>query len=499
MIRRVLILTMITCAVQSAFSQERFALLSVDHWSYRYIDLLQERGRLKDLPWSIRPLNRYDVARALARLGEENLDVAERAWFQLLQREFRVELDQLDETATTRIGASASSDFSVDDKKTDFDGRTDISVEHVMPHFTMSARGRIDGSLIDDTTYDGRHSRYVGARMEDAVGFFHTRHLFAYIGRFSESWGPFENRSLILSSHPYSYDKIGLGFRSTRIAFHSFVAQLDDIAGARRFITAHRLDIRLPREIQLGLSETVIYGNPGQHIDFAYLNPFTLFADAQLNDKKEANENISIDAVWPTRRIITRFQFLIDDFILDGPGDPPPNTKTSPHRLGWAGSVTLHDVGINQSRVEIFYSRLGTHTYNVKSKRPWQSYTYRDRGLGWPYNDGDQVTLSLTYLGVSSWLFETEWSYRRQGQRRLLSNDFDDSTFVKSPTYPSGVVQKTLASAWRAVYQPNYFFDVRAAVMFNLIRNKNHVTGRSKEIAAQLTVRYSWWHPFRNL
>lgn len=499
MIRRVLILTMITCAVQSAFSQERFALLSVDHWSYRYIDLLQERGRLKDLPWSIRPLNRYDVARALARLGEENLDVAERAWFQLLQREFRVELDQLDETATTRIGASASSDFSVDDKKTDFDGRTDISVEHVMPHFTMSARGRIDGSLIDDTTYDGRHSRYVGARMEDAVGFFHTRHLFAYIGRFSESWGPFENRSLILSSHPYSYDKIGLGFRSTRIAFHSFVAQLDDIAGARRFITAHRLDIRLPREIQLGLSETVIYGNPGQHIDFAYLNPFTLFADAQLNDKKEANENISIDAVWPTRRIITRFQFLIDDFILDGPGDPPPNTKTSPHRLGWAGSVTLHDVGINQSRVEIFYSRLGTHTYNVKSKRPWQSYTYRDRGLGWPYNDGDQVTLSLTYLGVSSWLFETEWSYRRQGQRRLLSNDFEDSTFVKSPTYPSGVVQKTLASAWRAVYQPNYFFDVQAAVMFNLIRNKNHVTGRSKEIAAQLTVRYSWWHPFRNL
>jgi hypothetical protein len=489
---------MITGAVHGAFSQERFALLPVGHWSYRYIDLLQERGLLGSLPWSMRPLNRYDVAQALARLNEQNLDSAERAWFQLLRREFRVEFEQLDETATTRIGASAASDFSVVDSKSDFDGRTDISVEHVMPHFTFSARGRIDGSLIDDTTYDGRHSRNFGARMEDAVGFFHTRHLFAYIGRFSENWGPFD-RSLILSSNPYSFDKIGLGFRSKRIAFRSFVAQLDDIAGARRFATGHRLDIVFPRGIQLGLSETVVYGNPGQHIDFAYLNPFTLFADAQLNDKKEANENISIDAVWPTRRVITRFQFLIDDFILDGPGDPPPNTETSPHRLGWAGSVTLHDVAVKQSRVEIFYSRLGTHTYNVKSKRPWQSYTYRDRGLGWPYNDGDHVALSLTYLGVSSWLFETEWSYHRQGQRRLVSHDFDDSTFVKSPTYPSGVVEKTLTSAWRALYQPNYSFDVQAAVMFNFIRNKNHVTGRSKEMAAQLTVRYSWWHPFRDL
>lgn len=496
---RVSLVTILLTA-HGSFAQDRYALLPVDHWSYRYIDLLQERGLFKDLPWSIRPLNRYAVAQALNLVDENTLRGSERRWIKWLREEFRVEAEQLQEApALTRVGTSVYGDAASVDNNRDVDGRTDIFVEHVLPHFTFSARGRIDGSLPDDTTYGGRRSRFFGARMEDAAGFFHTKNFYAVIGRFSENWGPFEDRSLILSPNPYSYDKIGVGFKSKRFSFRSFVTQLDDMAGARRFAAAHRLDIALPRGIQIGLSETVVYGNPGQHVDFAYLNPFTIFADAQLNDKKEANENIAVDAVWPTRRMTTRFQFLIDDFILDGPGDPPPNTKTSPHRLGWVGSVAFHDLLIHQSRVEVFYARLGTHTYNVKQKRPWQSYTYRNRGLGWPYNDGDQLSFSLMYFGLPSWQLATTLSYSRRGQRGLLSHDFEDSTFVKSPTYPSGVAEKTWSSEWKAIYQSDFFLDVEAVLALNFIRNKNHVSGRSRDVIARLAIRYSWWHPFTEI
>ncbi|MCB0834873.1 MAG: hypothetical protein KDC45_15495, partial [Bacteroidetes bacterium] len=427
----------------SLLAQHASPYLPIDHWAYSYIEMLQIRGHLPELYYSVRPYRRSDITSALARIDENTLSNTERHWIHLLNEELSSHSNnQADNNVILR--ANGSTGAALQNKTYDGDIAFEPEITLSSPYFAGSLRGRIDNDLIDDPTYTGRRSNLVGARVEDGYGLLQWGAGSFYIGRVANIWSPFPDRSLIVSSNPYTYDQIGFAFQTRYFALRAFHAQLSDQNGIHRYLAAHRLDVRLPHNIQLGFTESVLYGGPNQQTDLSYLNPFTVFLSIQLNDKKEANELLAFDAYVPFGRFAFKSQILVDDFILDGANDPAPNRKTSNDRLGFIFGLQGADLLMPGSVTELRYERVGSYTYNVKTTRPWQSYTQNSRGIGAGANDYDAWLLQHRYFPLPAFVFSADISFGRSGERSLASNTFVDSTFVKLP-FPSGQVQKRIS------------------------------------------------------
>lgn len=473
---------------KSQVEKLRSTLLYTDHWTYKYIQLLQDRGYFRELFYSLKPYNRTDIANALINLSEEDLSVSETYWVKILKEEFDKEIKHLtmaaDEQETfTKI----NTEFGIKNYSQYHHFETDVyvnpEVNFIMAHFAVAIRGRVDNGLLNDPAYTGRKTDWLAARLEDGYGIFNFGRFNFFAGRTAQNWGPSPRKSLILSDNPYTYDQIGLNFSTKHIAFHSVFAKLDPVTyigqPSDRYFSAHRLDLKFNNGVNLGFSETVVYGGPEQSIEFSYLNPFSIFMNAQLNDKKEANENLAFDFYIPLKSFNLSGQVLIDDFILDGPDKPAPNRKTSSDRLGLLLSVQCNDLFLINSQWTASYEGVGSYTYNVKQKRPWQSYTYNGRGLGNNSNDGDAWNLNVKYFPIPKWIFEFDAAIERQGSRDLSSNDFEDSTFVKL-AFPSGIVQRNLHLSAGALYQHSNTVSLQAFVGFDDFSNFEHIAKRNK-------------------
>ncbi len=472
--------------------------LHLGHHAYEYITLLQTRGYLSELSNSVRPYKRGDVAAALIHIDSlAVLSKSELFWVNFLRDEFSKEirlLHQSDPSVLAEAGTELTNTLFTENNRLYNDSRIDPALHFSTPHFTSALRGRLDRSLIRDKTYIGRKTDYLGARVEDGYGRFDYHAFYCAIGRFAEEWSPVAGQSLIISPEAYTYDKFQLGILTKNIQFRSLFAMLEDFNTAKRYISAHRLDIRLNNGMQFGFSESVIYGGVNQTVDLSYLNPFSIFAEVQLNKKKEANENIAFDFSFPYRRFLFSGQILVDDFILDGAGSPPPNRKTSPDRLGMIYRILGNDLLLNNSQTSVIYERVGSYTYNVKQKRPWQSYTYQGKGLGAPVNDMDQIRLSWKYFPVPKWIFSAEAYYQRQGERTLLSHDFEDPTFVKLP-FPSGRVEKTAGIHAGALFHYLHDFHFYIETGYASVKNYRHTKKDKSLFHGILNIEYHFSRP----
>lgn len=462
----------------------------IDHWSYTYITLLQERGILKQLFTSVRPYSRNDIVAALESTKESDLKDPERTWCRMLSTEFLIQGNS--DTADTYLHTEwrATTDGYRRHEDNGFDYAAWPEVRLVTDHVAMAGRGRIDRALIHDSTYAGRKAGPMAARLEDGYGMVCWRGLSMLVGRLNRNWSPLSSSSLVLSSNAYSYDQIAFGYRSGHFALNSVFARLNDIGAAQRYFSAHRLDIRLNNGMNFGFTETVVFGGINQGMELAYANPFTIFANAQLNDKKEANEVLAFDVFIPFRRYLLKSQFLVDDFILDGAGQPAPNRKTSPDRLALQVELTANDLLFTACQWTLGYTRVGSYTYNVKQKRPWQSYTATERGLGYAVNDFDGVYLTWRGLGLNHLILSATIGYDRQGARSLASNDFEDSAFVRL-SFPSGIVERRhwLVTACR--YQKSPSLALTASVGLERLTNRRHVPDARKTLPIfQLSLAY---------
>lgn len=453
--------------------------IPIDHWSYTYITLLQERGIFRQMFTSVRPYSRMEIVAALESTNESELQDPERTWFRMLSKEFLMR-GHPDSAATYLYTEwKATSDGYRRQEDTRFDYAVWPEIRLVTDYVAISGRGRIDRALTHDSTYSGRKAGQVAARLEDGYGVVCWRGLSMLVGRLNRHWSPVESSSLVLSSNAYSYDQIAFGYRSRHVALNSVFTRLNDLGTAQRYFSAHRLDIRLNNGINFGFTETVVFGGINQGMELAYANPFTIFANAQLNDKKEANEVLAFDVFVPFRRYLFKGQFLVDDFILDGADQPAPNRKTSPDRLGLQLELTANDVLFKACQWTVGYTRIGSYTYNVKQKRPWQSYTANERGLGYAVNDFDRLSLTWRGMGFDNFILSATIGYDRQGARSLSSNDFEDSTFVRL-SFPSGTVERRSWMVTTCRYQKSPSLVLTASLGLERMTNRRHVPDARK-------------------
>lgn len=211
------------------------------------------------------------------------------------------------------------------------------------------------------------------------------------IGKNLNRWGPGYRGALLLSDNATSYDLIKLKTQFWRIKFaHLFgyleqypriVEQVfDEKSGrkrkyARKYFAAHRLEINLFDGINIGMHETVVYGQRG--IELAYLNPLMFLRSAEhyLGDQDNAlmGADISLNLIsgWKWYG-----EFLMDDIFIKRLG-----TDWYGNKFGYIGGALWTDpFGFPDASLRIEYTRIKPFVYTHKF--PINAYKHYNTGLG---------------------------------------------------------------------------------------------------------------------
>lgn len=142
-----------------------------------------------------------------------------------------------------------------------------------------------------------------------------------------------------------------------------------------KYIAYHRLGINFSRHLQLGLGETIIYGN--RNMDISYLNPFNFYKSAEHANKDRDNSMLFFDFKNNSFKGLTLFgTILIDDVDFSKFG------------TNWYGNKFIYDFGISYEplsqyfplTIGIQYLRIDPYVYAHRFSK--NNYTSMNIGVG---------------------------------------------------------------------------------------------------------------------
>jgi hypothetical protein len=232
-------------------------------------------------------------------------------------------------------------------------------------------------------------------------------------------------------------DHVSFEFTLGIMRVQTVQALLDPVRPRR--MAAHRLTLRLPRGVFIGLAESVVY--TGRALDFAYLIPVASFYANQYNEKVDDNVLWSIDIKLPVYRGVLLYgELLFDDFQYEA--DPPaPNKWGFDLNAEWQFMLGGHEVELRAG-----YQRIAIYTYTHKDSLATQYLTgggnrLEDRIIGSDLGpDADRWMLNVTRPFNRRFTASLEAALMRYGEGADMrpwdwGNDPD-------PSFPSGGVTR---------------------------------------------------------
>ena len=257
------------------------------------------------------------------------------------------------------------------------------------------------------------------------------------IGRDYLHWGNGRREGLLLSRTASSIDHIAASVSIGRLSLHSVHALLDP-AYPRRF-AGHRLTIRLPRGIFVGLGETVVY--TGRDVEFSYLLPVGIFYANQYNEEGDDNVLWGLDLKVPVRRgLILYGEMLIDDFQYES--DPP-----GPNRIGFSVAAEAM-VNLLGRDIELLsqYTFINIYTYAHKDSLLTSYVTGSgdpliDHLIGSPLGpDADRWNARISVPIARRVETVVEVAFARRGE----GNDLREWDRISDPDpeFPSGEIER---------------------------------------------------------
>ena len=238
-----------------------------------------------------------------------------------------------------------------------------------------------------------------------------SKHVEARFGRDRYAWGP-TTAGPLLSGYAPTYDHLQvrttLGpFRYTNLfaAFNDLTVRRDSLSGqlAAKYGSMHRLSMRLPGQVELGLYEAAVLAPTVEDRDlgfyFAYFNPIIFYRALDFEKGSPANALLGFDAAWtlPERWLGRAGATLYADFVLDEfraseffSGDGWKDNK-----WGLVVGARVAEV-VPGLLVEAEYARLRPYLYS--SKLASRSLTHHTATLGHPAGPNAQdASLRLDY------------------------------------------------------------------------------------------------------
>ena len=486
--------SLLCCAVDAVAQR---ALLPLDDVAYTYIDALQVRGLLRDLPVIERPYS-VGAVRAAVATARGSLHTAGVArWLSAIEAASDKYAPGVTK-ADSAVFAAGVAGYAVAQTSGTRDLMQSDRVNTLAPGFTIRAllqAGPVTGAtrvLADrrmrvDPEFLGRRDRALSARTEDAYLGVGSRFVALEAGRVARSWALPGQLGLTLSNGAYSYDHLYLRLGTDRLHLSSVVARLDDErlnfttdTMAQRYFTAHRLGATIGA-LELGISESVVYGGVARGFQPSLSNPVAPLFLAQYSDGDPINVAFGADALWRGGRgTMLGAQIFADDFQIDRCdlcGEPP----------GIAFALTADGVPlVGGARAFGSYTRVTTLTYRAPDR--FERYTSRSVGLGQRNSDFDEIRLGVDIGPALPAPVRVYAAYRRQG-----AGDYREPfpSLAQRNSWPvifEGVVVKTLRVAAASSMRLAPGVEISADAGLNRSSNDRRVPG-AKKTRAEARVR----------
>ena len=405
--RYFIVLAMSAAAFMDAAGQAP-RVIPYDHWSYEYIQRLQQRGMLLELNPTALPYTYAAVRRAIDAVDGDDLTPRERRWVRLLESEFRqprIKRGRVVAGGEIVPGLRASSTERIDPLRP---GANEGRIRPLGITLYPNASGRLfaeygpfvaQGGLRFDLYYRDDPDALDAAnrlivRNEEAYVGFGSRYFTAHLGRLTPHWGVFHEPALLVSHNIVALDQLSLRLGGERLSMRSVVGELDSItedgrftgtAGAdsvagsvRRYVSLHRFDWRPSRHFTMSLMESTVYSGENTGFSLKFLNPLNIQAfTVDGRPKNDENNGILAGIIWANyRRVTLHGQLLIDDIDL---------MAQTGEALSAAFTGSIRYAGLRFGDLGGSLTAVTARAYNTH--QPEGRYLHLLRGIGTQYND----------------------------------------------------------------------------------------------------------------
>ncbi len=382
-----------------------------------------------------------------------------------------------------------SNDFCKIDKFQDLFA-LNFSAHYVSDHVILANRTVMTNEYKFDPHYPGDLSGsdyWIYGRTNDAYININVKEFDLFVGRMNKNWGPINSPGTLISDNPYTYDNVSFSYTKNRFKFTNIYSRLEDADGfsyssddtlivdegvSRKYISGHRLDLRLFDNLQVGLTEMAIYGGPNRDFELSYINPMSFYYGIQRNERKGISGLWAFDLFYKPQPKITLYtQILVDDIIVNNvPGQD--DRARYPDRLGVVLSARTGDMFLQGLNLNLTYTKIWNQTY--QSLRSWENYHYRGLGLGFPQPGIESIGLKAGYWALFPFFIENELIVGRYG-----SVTIEDMFFLNKEKFPARPVTHNLVN----IFTVKYFINKRSKAYFSseFYQDPNHYLNRMTE------------------
>ncbi len=463
-----------------AAAQEASPYLPLSHWSMPFLEHLIAAGRMADPTPLTRPIRTDQVLRALDAVDST---IATRAEWAVV-RQVRSDLTRQERGPSARLdvhaGVAASSHARRDPLREAGVGHGTFSGGAALTLYfgpvVFVSHPYFDTRLKYDPDWYGKKDRVVAGRFAEAYISAQFTYGEIFFGSLDRNWGPSAVQGLLLSDSPYGPDHFGLTIGTTGVKLEGIAFQMNDLtdstgASVHRYMVQHRLWIRPPGRWTLAMWEGSVLSGVGRQLESWYLNFASLGLLSQLNTGANVNSFLGLDA--QRRGRVTLFaQALLDDIQVDKKSAADRKPASYGVTLGAQGSLPHAAASWT-----LFYTRVSNLTY--RNEDNFQTPLYFGLGTGRNFSDYDQTTLKLSFMPSPAVLVQPEITFLRQGEGDPHLPHPPVSAYPSTPTFLSGVVQRTLRLA-AGGHAAHGRWELSADGGVHLISNAGHVTGVSK-------------------
>lgn len=247
------------------------------------------------------------------------------------------------------------------------------------------------------------------------------RYVTLMFGRDYNQWGAGKRGQMMLSTNAPLYDQFKVTVRYGRFKYTHLTAFLQYIEPeARRSIKAsenldvfwsgNRLEVYLGRGVQLGLSESVVYGN--QSLDPGYLNPLAFYKSIEHFNGDRDNGALGADLAWRVRPGLKVYgELYVDDLTTGKLGSDWYGNKFG-HQAGlfWVDPFRLAGVDLLAE-----YARIKPYVYS-HTVQDYNKYKHYDTMLGHAIGpNSDDWFLRLRYAPTRRLRLQVDWERYRHG------------------------------------------------------------------------------------
>ena len=448
-VRRLMVQTILSLVALLATSDSLFSAdlspIPTESWQYRELDwLLLYPMACSDFQMTTRPYLRRDVHRLLDQSQSRGNTAIE--W-------------KLDKLRSEYSGADTCSSTSLSKVIV----RNKVS-PYSISHFADSLRPLFRFGLKNETaiSYGGNLTLYLrgllenkghldssfrGKRWKENLTGYLDYGLLTYrrggftfqYGRSFRVWGPGDSDRLLLSDNSPAFDQIAAQFGYKTLLFQTWLTRLDDYHGnagdpVSRYFAGHRLSFKPRHNLEIGVSETVLYGREAGP-DWAYLNPFLPYYWEQFNTARE-DDNIYMGADfvwWPFEATRVYGELMLDDFQIDFVSETQQiGVDLGISRLGFWN--------IDRLKVDLQYTLVKNYVYG--QNRPQNIFTFNGVIIGSSLGpDSDRIRYAAAYALTRNITVTFGGAYRRRGEGRVT--DRQDVILPRHQKFPSGTVEKT--------------------------------------------------------